>query len=228
MRNTSFVYGFQSTDVLVKELKPLVSVLDYRLIKKEMEKRYINASVSLVDDMLVTLIEKLQQRGHKVFALTSNKPDSPYIQKSLEALRNEGVCFSSSPFIGELKTTGAIVKNNSTLGTIIHCSHGEDDNKGAIMSEFISKIAVQPQSSASHCILVDNTKSKCEKALDFFSSNSTYIFEAIHFTMAEDSISAGQMKAQLSEILEEQHVQVGQGQLPSLPGGLETKPCVYA
>eukprot|EP00640_Fibrocapsa_japonica_P003720 CAMPEP_0113934994 /NCGR_PEP_ID=MMETSP1339-20121228/2235_1 /TAXON_ID=94617 /ORGANISM="Fibrocapsa japonica" /LENGTH=291 /DNA_ID=CAMNT_0000937005 /DNA_START=120 /DNA_END=995 /DNA_ORIENTATION=- /assembly_acc=CAM_ASM_000762 len=225
MRNTSFVYGFHSTDVLVQELKTLVSKADYSLIKREMEKQYLDASVSMVDDGLVILIRKLIERGHKVFALTSNAPDSPFLPKSLEALERAGVSFSHSSFQGEMNETGATVKNHESIGGVIHCSYGEEDDKGAIMSEFMSQTEDGEQfAEFRHCMLIDNTLSKCEKALHFFNAHSTCLFEAIHYTLAEESISASQMEVQLLEILEKQQIQIEPEQLHPTPDGFMSLP----
>mmetsp|Transcript_25775 Transcript_25775/g.33782 ORF Transcript_25775/g.33782 Transcript_25775/m.33782 type:complete len:334 (+) Transcript_25775:200-1201(+) len=208
-RDTAFVYGFESTNELMKQLSSSAPKGIVNNIGLEMEKDYYSAKVDLVDSDLKNVIDSIRSAGHCVLALTSNSCGSQHVNDVISAMSANGVVFSESLFSGILPNSKATVRNNDSINGIIFCN-SESDNKGEVILDYLNQLSNTSilEEENFHAILVDNTRAKCDKANQYILEHySKFLsFHAIHYTQAEDSVTSVQLRRQLSRILSRLHL----------------------
>jgi hypothetical protein len=210
-RDTCLVYGFDETTSQLAELRRKVGNSGVEEVMREMEREYYEAPPVLVDPLLARVIRSLKLSGHRVYGLTSNGLDSQHSVKVLSTLAQYRMRFSE-PFIkGELPATGSVVIDHPIVRGVVYLDNMQrkDVDKGEAIADFISCCRSKKEAALT-CVLIDNTRRKCNLASDSFLrlASKGMVLHCVHYTEAEMSLTPQEVREQFRRVLKKLNLPV--------------------
>jgi len=178
-----FVYGLPRSDEFTRQLETSCDSVNFKRIGKEMERRYYDLPLTLLDQEAPAEIKTLDQDPViDVFALTSRHyPANSDTENLIESLIYLGLQFTNIPENFDYScfenSQGLLLsaEQESRLGGVIF-ANGESVNKGFIMRDFLNCSHYDSQAADDydmkpHVILLDNTLEKLQAAAEAFQDN---------------------------------------------------------